>query len=372
MKRFGSMILLLLGCFILSSCGGKGADLLILNWGDYISDEVIADFEEEYEVTVKIATVDSNEQMYQNILNQMAEYDLVIPSDYMIDQMKEEEMILPLDFDRLQNYREDAFVSGLTDLMNSSDCSDYKGYYIPYFWGDLGIMYSKRKAGVEEAVLKYGFSVLFEPDLLPKGAKVGMYNTSRDALAAAELYKGYSLNTTNRSKIDECMNLLKNTSFAAWGTDDLKIKVSSGNLDVALVYSGDFFDAYYADISAGALQNLEQYGIYAPVMHNNVFFDGIAMPYTVTNEDLAYRFIDYLLEFDHAYENTSFVGYCPTLQEVYDVIYTDEEWEEVASIEAYDPNHILKDPSNLAEVYRFLGNDLFEYIEQKFIEVIAG
>lgn len=370
-KLFGLLALLVIVLIFVFSGSGKGADLLILNWGDYLSSEVVHNFEERYGVTVKEVNVESNEQMYQNIMNQNAEYDLVVPSDYMIDQMKEDGLILELDYSRLENYQEDIFVPELKQLMDSKDCENYKGYYIPYFWGSLGIMYSKRKPGVEEAVLTYGFKVLFEQNLLPTGSTVGMYNVSRDALAAAELYLGYSLNTTEKSKIEECLSLLKKTHFDYWGTDELKKNVSQGNLDVALVYSGDFFDAYYSDVEADQYQNLENYSIYAPKEHNNVFFDGLAIPMTSTNPDLAYKMIDFLLEYDNSLENTSFVGYCPTLNSVFEDIFSDEEWEDVVAIDAYNPTLIMKYPNSIAEVYCYLGDEIYAYIESLFIAITS-
>ena len=373
MKKIFILISIFISVFILNSCTGKGCDLLILNWGDYISDDLINDFEERYDVIVNVATVDSNEQMYMNIIDQFSEYDLVVPSDYMLDQMAADDMLLPIDFSRLENYEEGMFVDELEMLMNSDTCIDYKNYYVPYFWGSLAIMYNKELPGLEESVKKYGFRVLFEHNLLPKGALVGMYNTSRDALAAAELYYGYSLITTNYAEIDQCMELLKNTNFAAWGTDDLKIQVSNGNLDVALVYTGDYFDAYYADLEAEQEEKTLKYGIYAPKMHNNVFFDGIGMPFTSTNQDLAYKFIDFLLEYDYSYMNAEFVGYCPTLESVYADIMADEEgWGDVIAIDAYDPAKIVNTPNSRAEVYKYLGFDTYDYIETKFIEVITA
>ena len=175
-KLLGLLALGIIVIVFVFSGSGKGADLLILNWGDYLSSDVIHSFEEKYGVTVKEVNVESNEQMYQNILNQSAEYDLVVPSDYMIDQMKEDGLILELDYSLLENYEENIFVPELKMLMDSKDCENYRNYYIPYFWGSLGIMYSKRKAGVEEAVLTHGFKVFFEQNLLPLGSTVGMYN----------------------------------------------------------------------------------------------------------------------------------------------------------------------------------------------------
>lgn len=371
MKKIVSLFLVGMSMFILASCGGKGADLIILNWGDYISDELVRGFEEEYGVSVRIATTDSNEQMYSSIVNQNAEYDLVVPSDYMLDQMKQDGLINEIDFSKLENYTNDLYVEELQTLIDDN-ASGYKNYFIPYFWGSLGIMYNKKITGVEEAVLENGYKVFFEQNLLPTGSKVGMYNSSRDSLAAAEMYLGYSLNTKSTAEIDECMNLLKSTSFSAWGTDDLKIKVSQGNLDVALVYSGDFFDAYYSDVEAGSEDNLDNYSIYSPAEHNNVFFDGIAIAKTVTNEELAYKFLDYILVHDNSYLNAEFVGYCPTIQSVYNQILEDEEgWGDITAINSYDPAKIINQENSRAEVYAYLGSDIYSYIERKFTEVLS-
>ena len=376
MKKILSVVFIAICSIWLASCSGKGCDLLILNWGDYIADELISAFESEYGVTVKVATTDSNEQMYTDIKNMTAEYDLVVPSDYMLDQMKEDGLIKELDYTQIENYSEDLFVDELVDLMNSEDCKNYKGYYVPYFWGSLGIMYNKRLSGVEEAVKTHGWKVLFEHDLLPSGSKVGMYNVSRDALAAAELYKGYSLNTTNKTEIDACMDLLKNTQFQAWGTDDLKLKVSQGNLDVALVYSGDFFDAYYADLEAeegtNGPSNTLNYSIYAPTTHNNVFFYAMAIPNTATNEELAYKFLNFLLDHDNSYMNAEYIGYCPTVKSVYEQITTDVDgWGDIIEIKAYDPTNIINTPDSKAEVYKYLGSETYSYIETKFLEVLS-
>lgn len=373
MKKIIYLLLFIFSSMILSSCNNSGKMITILNWGDYISDDVVAKFEEESGIRVKLVTTDTNEAMYSKILNRQAEYDIVVPSDYMIDQMANDDLIYKLDYSKLSNYEDDMFVSELQALFDSDDCKRYSGYFVPYFWGSLGIMYStKRYENLDEVVTKYGWRALFERDILPSGCRVGMYNSSRDALAAAELYLGYSLNTTDKNQIEECMSLLSKTDFYAWGSDDLKLDVASGKLDIALVYSGDFFDAYYSDLEAEGDEsaNVETYGIYAPKHHNNVFFDALVIPKTSSNIDGAYEFINFMLDYDNSYENCSFVGYCPTLQAVYDDIFADEDFSDVVEIEAYNPALIINEEDSKAEVYKFLGNDIYSFIEKKFTKVI--
>ncbi|MBQ9448634.1 MAG: extracellular solute-binding protein [Acholeplasmatales bacterium] len=373
MKKIIYLLLFIFTSLILTGCGNSGNTITILNWGDYISSDVIKAFEEETGINVKLVTTDTNESMYSKILNRQAEYDIVVPSDYMIDQMATDGLIYELDYSKLSNYEEGMFVSELQTLFDSEDCKRYSGYFVPYFWGSLGIMYSTKKfSDLDQIVEEYGWRVLFERDILPTGCRVGMYNSSRDALAAAELYLGYSLNTTNLEQIEECMNLLSKTEFYAWGSDDLKLDIAAGKLDIALVYSGDFFDAYYSDLEAEGDEstNIKTYGIYAPKYHNNVFFDSLVIPKTSSNIDGAYAFINFMLDYDNSYDNSSFVGYCPTLQAVYDDIFEDEDFADVVEIDAYNPALIINEEGSKAEVYKFLGNDVYSFIEKKFTKVI--
>ena len=288
-----------------------------------------------------------------NLINKTAEYDIVVPSDYMIDQMTYEDLIYKLDYSKLSNYNEDLFVPELKAIMKSENTQSMAGYYMPYFWGSLGIMYNKKRAGVEEAVLEHGWKVLFEHDLLPEDTKVGMYSVSRDALAAAELYLGYSLNTTNIDEINQCMDLLRNTDYDAWGTDDLKIKVSRGNIDVALLYSGDFFDTLYSVYEESDEPHIS-FDMIAP-MNNNVFFDAMVIPNNSMNEELAYKFIDFMISHENSLRNAQYVGYCPTQSAVYNSMLEDPDFEGITDLTVYYPGNITN-----GEIYKYLGTKTYE------------
>lgn len=361
MKKIISIAFAILSIIIFSSCSYYD-ELIILNWQDYLSADLITKFEEENNCIVTELTTSSNENMYNDILNRRVPYDLVIPSDYMIDKLYKNGLLKEIDFSKLENYSSDMFVKELSILMNDEQNRHYKNYYIPYFWGSLGIMYStKNIPNIEEIVKEYGWAVFFE-DVLPANTKVAMYDSSRDAFAAAELYLGYSLNTKDEEKLNECANLIASRKFSKWGTDDLKIDVSAGNTDIALVYSGDFFDAYYADVELG--KDID-YGIYAP-MNNNVFYDGLVIPITSEETELAYKFIDFILDEENNYINTEAIGYCPTLQSVYDEIFSSEDWEDVTSIDAYNPALILQNETGHAEVYLDLGDETYRIIENLY------
>ena len=370
MKKMGIVALLAIAILIALSQTSYYRELIILNWQDYLSQDVIQAFEEENDCIVTELTVASNEQMYANILNRKAPYDLVIPSDYMIDKMYKEGLLKEIDFSLLSNYGDDIFIPELNQLINSEENIHYKNSFIPYFCGSLCIMYNKvNYPEIGDIIEEHGIDVFYEPELLPKNAKVAMYDSSRDAFAAAELYLGYSLNTTDKKELDDCAKLIKEREFKIWGTDELKIGVASGNIDVALMYSGDFFDVYYADSEGDHPEKVDNYGVYSPKKANNVFYDGLVIPITSQETELAHKFLDFILEFDNNYTNADNVGYCPTLKSVYDDIMSDPEWEDVTSIGAYSPVEIIRNAKDKAEVYRDLGEEAYRYMEKLYQEV---
>lgn len=362
MKKWFCLLMLIIIAIVSIGCNSK-RKLFLLNWGDYIDEELVDEFEEIYNVRVINDPVDSNESMYSRLKDKVSPYDIIFPSDYMIEKMHNENLLKKIDYTQLANYSDGMFVDELEEIMATDLCKTYQDYYIPYFWGALGIMYNENKEGVKEAVEEHGFKVFFEQNLLPKGSKVGMYNASRDAFAAAQLYLGYSLNTKNEEELKNCADLLRKTNFSAWGTDDLKKSVAVGNLDVALVYSGDFFDMWY---SYDENEKEINFNMYVPTTANNVFFDAIVIPISSHATDLAYKFIDFMIDHEKSMQNALYVGYCPTIQGVYDAILEDEEMAEIVEMDAYHPTLVVKGAKEKAEVYANLGKETYEVVERLF------
>ena len=370
MKKLLGLILGAATMLSLTACGNK-TTLKVLNWGDYINDELVKDFEKENNCKVKIFNSPSNEDMYLNIKTKKAKYDIAVPSDYMINKLKNEDLLNQIDKSKLSNYKDGMFRESLQTLIDT-DGAAYKDYFVPYFWGSLGIMYNKTKAGVEETVKSQGFEVLFNSTTLDK-YKVGMYNSSRDAFAAAEAYKGYSFNTTNEAELKECRDLLKASSakYTMWGDDDLKTSISSGNLDIALVFSGDYFDQRYQFIEADKDPD-SLFGLYAPTTKNNVFYDGLVIPKTSENVDLAHKFINFFLDTDNSFENTDFVGYAPVIEAVNQKFIAlaaeetddDKYYTDLLAIDAYDPSKVTG-----AEVYKYISIQYDDVLEGYFTEI---
>jgi spermidine/putrescine-binding protein len=219
-----------------------------------------------------------------------------------------------------------------------------------------------------ETIHTYGWDVLFEKDLLGD-VKIGMYASARDSIASALLYNEFSINTTNSNELEKAALALEGMEYVSWATDELKTGVASGKYDVALVYSGDFFDTLYSVIEE-AEDNGEEpnitFNMYAPQDRNNVFFDAMVIPNNSLNEDLAYKFIDFMIDYDSAYQNASYVGYCPTQTLVKDSMHEDLEADIPDYLEVYYPGNI---DTNGGEIYKYLGSDVYELYDEIYKRV---
>lgn len=357
-----SLLFMVLLSIALTGCDSR-EKLYILNWDEYIDEDLLGEFEETYNCKVVYEVALSNETMYNRIATNTAPYDIVVPSDYMISQFKEEDLLLKIDFSKLENYSSDMFDEKLLEYLSSDACISYKSYAVPYFWGSLGIMYNTKNLTEEEQniIKENGWAVLFEKELLPN-KKVGMYESSRDAIAVSELYKGFSVNTINLDEISQTENVLKMMKYSMWGTDDLKTSIVSGSLDYAIVYSGDFFDMLYSKYEETDEPNVE-FDFYTP-NNNNVFFDGMVIPKTSRNTDLAYKFIDFMLNHENSLANAKYVGYCPTVKSVYEAIVSDPEFEGIADHPAYYPGDLTE-----GEVYMYLGKNIYGKFDEIFTNV---
>lgn len=351
MKKIITFVLLMATMIVLSGCN-RGPVLNILNWSYYISEDLVAKFEEEFNVRVVVDPADTNEAMYSKINAQTTKFDLAIPSDYMIHKLYKENLLLELDFDKIPNYDVDNFDTKLEELRD-----DYfegnRNYAVPYFWGSLGIMYNERVEGLGDLVAEHEWEVFFNSQLT-KDLKVTMYNSSRDAIATAQLYLGYDLNDISNAQLTEIENLLAAQNYFAWGADNLKEMVAVGNADIALVYSGDFFDMLYASMED---EDEIKYNMIVPDT-NNIWFDAMVIPKTAQNIDLAHEFINFMLDPENAYENAQAIGYCPPLTSAYQAMLDNEDYADIITTYPYYPGTVTN-----GMVYRDLGHEMYQKME---------
>jgi spermidine/putrescine-binding protein len=344
MKKVVVIISTILLVLTLSACYSDSNTLYVLNWGEYMDLDLVAQFEDEFDVEVVYEEVGSNEEMEVKIKAGTTKYDIVIPSDYMIDKLRQQDLLIEIDYALLDNLDNVSFIEDVTNLYSDFGYADYM---VPYFWGTVGIMYNTDNVDVADLT---GYDVLFDPDTT---YKIGMYDSARDAVGAALLYLGYDINTNVTSELDAAEAALENGVFEIFGEDNLKGQVIQGNLDMALVYSGDYFDEMYAFEEEETEAN---FAYFVPET-TNIWIDGFVIPKLSKNVDIAHEFINFFLSEEIAVANADWVGYAPVLQEAYDTLVGDDY--------GYDYDNYNPYPIGASRViYQFISNDRFDRLNE--------
>ena len=209
--------------------------LNVCNWGEYIDEDLIAQFQEETGITVNYQTAESNESLYSLLKNGGANYDVICPSDYMISQLIEENMLQPLNYDNIPNY------SYIGDQFKNLAFDPNNEYTVPYTWGTLGIIYNKTMVDGEIT----SWSSLYDD---ANRGNVLLINNSRDAFGNALIYLGYSVNTTNEDEIRQAYALIADATrrgvFQGKVMDEVFNKMEQGNAAIATYYAGDYLSMY--------------------------------------------------------------------------------------------------------------------------------
>ena len=309
-----AMALALGTTMVLAGCGGEekeqaavekyGSDTLKLyNWGEYMGEDLISNFEEEFGVKVQLEYYDSNEMMYTKLKAGDA-YDVLVPSDYMIERLVADDMLQDLDLSLIPN--KENIATGLKNLPYDPE----NKVSIPYFWGNVGIVYNHTTVD-PTVVEEQGFELLRNTDY--KG-KLYIYDSERDSFMMALKALGYSMNTENDAEIQEAYQWLlelNNTMEPAYVTDEVIDGMINGNKDIAVVYSGD---------ATTILDENPDMSYFLPMEGTNLWSDGMVIPSNAENPLLAHEFINYVLSYDASYDNTNTVGYPSSNQQVLDDI----------------------------------------------------
>lgn len=305
-------------CILLSVCGCSkggntseidpnevyGCDVLnVYNWGEYIGEDVIRNFEDKYNVTVNYSLFDSNEIMYTKLMSNNA-YDVIVPSDYMIERLISEDMLQPLDYSYMTNVKDlDPEILALRDAYDNGGV-----YSIPYFWGSVGIVYNKNV--VDESKLEsLGWEILRDTEY--KG-RIFMYDSERDSFMVALKALGYSMNTENLDEINEANEWLielHETMDPAYVTDEVNDAMINGEKDLAVVYNG---------AAAYIISENEDMGFYMPKEGTNIWSDSLVIPANAKCPKLANEFINFMLDYESAKDSSITVGYTSANKKVTD------------------------------------------------------
>ena len=309
MKKLLTSLLAVATMFTLTACGGDsnadkpyaGQELHLYNWGEYMGENFISGFEDLTGATVVVDYFDSNETMYIKVANGEP-YDILVPSDYMIERLIQEDLIQKLDKDKITCMDE------LVDAIKGLPYDPNNEYSIPYFWGTVGIVYDKTK--VSEADLeKEGYNIFL--DTKYKG-DIYLYDSERDSFMMALKALGYSMNTKDEKELEEAYNWLVKcveTTEPEIVTDEIIDNMAQGRKALGLIYSGD---------AAYVMSENENMGFYMPETGTNLWSDAMVIPKNAENVELAHEFINYACSYEAAMDNSSFVGYTSANQEVMD------------------------------------------------------
>lgn len=310
------LLTLCLLCPLLSACGGgEEITLYVYNWGEYISDgsegtlDVNAEFErycrEELGLNVRVnySTYSSNEDMYAKISSGAATYDVIIPSDYMIQRMVSENLLRPLDIEKIPNY---ANVSEKFKGENVyyEDGSD-NVYSIPYFYGMVGVIYNTSIVPEDEENLG-SWSLMWDEGYR---GDILQFNNSRDAFGTALYYLGYDVNEATPEQWREALELLKTQKNIVQGyvMDEIFNKMKSGSAAVSAYYAGDFLAMY---------EDNEDLAFYYPEEGTNIYVDAMCIPANSTNYELAQEYINFMCSDEIAIANAEYTYYASPLDSV--------------------------------------------------------
>lgn len=295
-----------------------GQTLYVYNWGEYTGENLIPEFEKKTGATVVQENFDSNEQMYIKVANGEA-YDILVPSDYMIQRLIQEEYLQKLDPDKI------TCMDNLTEDVRGLPYDPKNEYSVPYFWGTVGIVYDKTKVDTKDLETE-GFNIFLDEKY--KG-DIYLYDSERDSFMMALKALGYSMNTENEKEIQRAYEWLVRcveTMEPEIVTDEIIDNMAQGRKALGLIYSGD---ATYV------ISENEDMGFYLPGEGTNLWSDAMVIPKNAKNPELAHEFINYVTSYEGAYENSSYVGYTSANQEVMEAL--SSEGGDYEGIEAYIP-----------------------------------
>ena len=263
----------------------------VCSWGEYIDESLITRFEEETGIRVNYQTAESNEALYSLIKMGGADFDVIVPSDYMIARLIEEDMLAELDYDNIPNF------DLIDDTYKHLSYDPENKYTVPYTWGALGIIYNTSM--VSEPITSW--SAMFDPQY---AGQVLMINNSRDAIGAALLSLGYSLNTTDESQLEEAFSLIKqakdNGVYQAFVMDEVFGKMEGGNAAIAMYYAGDYLTM---------LENNEDLAFVIPEEGSNWFVDAMCVLKSSQHKDEAEEWINFIASTDANLANMDYIWY---------------------------------------------------------------
>ena len=307
-----------------------GETISVYNWGDYIDSDVIDIFEAETGIRVIYETFETNEDMYAKIAMGGSSYDVIIPSDYMIERMIQEQLLQPINWNNVPN------VKNIDPRFTHESYDPSFTYSVPYTWGTMGILYNTET--VLEAPTSWDI-------LLDEEYKMDLFmlNAPRDTMAIALVMCGHDLNSIDPANLADAKKLLidQKPLVLAYVVDEVKDKMIAGEASVALVWSGD---------ATFCMSESDELNYVVPQEGSNIFFDAMCIPHNARNVSGAEKFIDFMCRADIAAMNYEYVGYAiPNRAAI-----------ELMGAEEYNESPVNNPPQETldkCQVFKYLGDD---------------
>lgn len=311
LRKISALLLTAVFVFMLTGCGsikgGENGVVIVYNWGEYIDPEVLDIFEEETGIKVIYDEFETNETMYPKIAAGAAKYDVVCPSDYMINKMIDNDLLMELDFEHIPNAI--ANIGGQY-WETSKEFDPENKYSVPYCWGTVGILYNKTM--VDEPITKWAqlWDKKYKDEIL-------MQDSVRDAFMVAEKLCGYSMNTLDPDELNEVKEILleQKPLVQAYVVDQVRDKMIGGEAAIGVIYSGE---AIYTQYENPDLEYV------IPEEGTNVWIDSWVILKNAPNKENAEKFIDFMCRADIALKNFEYITYSTPNDAAKELIEDDE------------------------------------------------
>lgn len=289
-KVICALLSFIFACSALVGCGGEKTVLNIYNVGDYIDTDVIKMFEKENpNIKINYETFYTNEEMYIKVANKSTAYDVIVPSDYMVERLISEDLLYEIDYNNVPNMK------NIGEQYLNKDYDPDNKYSVPYMWGTMGVLYNKTM--VDEPVTSW--EILWNEKYKDK---IFMYNSERDTIAITLRMLGYSMNSKDDAELNAARDALiaQKDLVLAYCGDEVKDKMIANEGAMTIAWSGDAF--YCIDENPDLAYAIPEEG-------SNLWFDSLVIPKTSQHKAEAEKFIDFMCRPDIAKMNAEYIGY---------------------------------------------------------------
>ncbi|HHU06618.1 MAG TPA: spermidine/putrescine ABC transporter substrate-binding protein [Clostridiales bacterium] len=345
MKRLVSLVLVLAltAAVLLSGCAKKQEQKVVnvYNWGENIDESIFKIFEKQTGIKVNYTTYESNEQLYAVLKMGGTNYDVIIPSDYMISRLIEEGMLEKLDFNNIPNF------DNIDERYKNLEYDPANEYSVPYTWGVVGLIYNTSM--IDDEITSWG--ALFDPKY---SGQILQFDNSRDAMATALFHLGYSVNTTDEAELNEAYELLvqQKTILQGYVMDQIYDKLEGGEAAIGPYYAGD---------ALLMMENNPDLAFVVPEEGTNLFVDAMCIPKGAVNKENAELFINFMCDTDIALKNMAVTCYATPVRTAYEALD-----EETRSNEIMFPKD---DVLNRCQIYKNLPQETLNLYDQLWVKL---